>query len=227
MKRAIFPVILFLSSLLAFTSIAQNTSCSPPQNPFTSSPGTSFATTLSCGSNACPSPSNLAATNITANSAVLSWTGVSVPAIYNLSYRKQTTGFWTLVIGASSPFQLDNLTCNTTYEWQVQSVCENSPGTLSLIPWSERHTFTTPLLAIANPNPADDYVAIHLNSVKAEIVSIEVRDITGNLILSRQSSLSENANSIILDTGSLKDGIYYAKIISSAGIQNTRLIIKH
>jgi hypothetical protein len=83
------------------------------------------------------------------------------------------------------------------------------------------------LLSIAIPNPADDYVAIHLNSVKAEIVSIEVRDITGNLILSRQSSLSENANSIILDTGSLKDGIYYAKIISSAGIQNTRLVIKH
>lgn len=227
MKRTAILVTLFISLLLAFSSVAQNTSCPAPQNPTTTSIGansavlnwtaptgvqffyvqwrpvtnppsnytqviaqvpiytlgnlqcntayewqvqsvcsgggviitSSFAgpvtfTTLPCGGTVCPAPTNLTATNITANSAVLSWTGVSVPATYNLRYRTQTTAAWSTVNGVSSPYQLGNLTCNTTYEWQVQSVCANTTGTTTLSAWSASAFFTTLPCPVNCPAPA-------------------------------------------------------------------------
>jgi hypothetical protein len=111
-------------------------------------------TTLGCTSNNCLPPTSLTATNITATGAVLSWNTTSPnPAGYNLRYRSSTSTAWTIINNATSPYQLGGLNCNTTYQWQVQTICYNSAGTVVLSPWSVTHTFTTSSCQTVCPAP--------------------------------------------------------------------------
>jgi hypothetical protein len=50
---------------------------------------------------------------------------------------------WININSFSSLYQLGGLVCNTTYEWQVQSICLNSAGTTTLSVWSPLAFFTT------------------------------------------------------------------------------------
>lgn len=107
-------------------------------------------TTAACPTS-CVTPTGLTATNISANGAVLSWTGAPPPASsYQLRYRVSGTTTWTTISNASSPWQLGNLLCHTTYQWQVRSVCPaTGTNTVSYSPWSLISSFTT----LACPSP--------------------------------------------------------------------------
>jgi hypothetical protein len=103
---------------------------------------TQVFTTLICNLT-CPTPTNLTATNLTATGAVLSWTATAPGAVnYQLRYRVNGTTTWTLINSASSPWQLGGLTCNTSYQWQVRTVCP-AAGLISYSPWSLLSNFTT------------------------------------------------------------------------------------
>lgn len=93
----------------------------------------------------CPAPTGLTATNITTNSAVLSWISpAGSSASYQVRYRIQGTTTWTWVYNASSPTTISNLQCNTIYQWQVRAKCTNSAtGVAIFSPWSPLQVFTT------------------------------------------------------------------------------------
>ena len=85
----------------------------------------------------CYAPENLAASNITPNSATITWTGIGNS--YTVQYRQGAEYPWQTTTTTTASTQLGGLTPETTYEVQVQSDC-GSDGTSN---WSESITFTT------------------------------------------------------------------------------------
>lgn len=101
-------------------------------------------TTMGCNT-VCPTPTGLTSTNITGNFAVLSWTNVNPsPGTYQLRYRVTSAASWTLISNATTPYTLGNLTCGTTYEWQVRTVCPSPVNNLvTYSSWSVITSFNT------------------------------------------------------------------------------------
>ncbi|MCS6990841.1 MAG: M43 family zinc metalloprotease [Chitinophagales bacterium] len=86
----------------------------------------------------CATPSVLTASSITSSSAVLSWSAVSGATAYNLKYEVAGSGQWFSVTVSSNSYTLSGLNAATTYNYQVQAVCD----TVSSL-FSATATFTT------------------------------------------------------------------------------------
>ena len=90
----------------------------------------------------CIRPGDLAADNLTINSATLSWTDINGASLFNIEYGE--TGFTPTgtptVIGVSNPHELTGLTSATEYDYYVQTDC----GGGDLSQWSSGYTFMTP-----------------------------------------------------------------------------------
>ncbi|MFK7971624.1 MAG: fibronectin type III domain-containing protein [Bacteroidia bacterium] len=72
----------------------------------------------------CGSPSNLATTSVSTNSAIFTWSAGGGANSYNLQYRVLGAANWTTVGNiAGTTHSLSGLTSGTDYEWQVQSNC--------------------------------------------------------------------------------------------------------
>ena len=73
---------------------------------------------------------------------------------------------------------------------------------------------------LVTPNPAGDHFNIYLNgNGNAQIL---VTDISGKLVRKYNSS----QNHIIVNSSNLPSGIYYVKVISTAGVRVNRLVIR-
>ena len=128
--------------------------CGPASGTFSPlspwSVGVAFST-LACP-NPCVAPLELHSTNISQNGAVLHWGLATTTGVYNIRYHSANSTAWITLTNVSMPFQLGNLHCGMGYVWQVQQICNTTPGTISgLSPWSVGATFST--LICPNPNP--------------------------------------------------------------------------
>jgi hypothetical protein len=88
----------------------------------------------------CTAPTNLQATNLTANTALLSWSPVAGANEYELQYLQQgmpMNSIITLYIDSNSEL-LTTLSSNTTYLWRVRALCANDNS-----PYSSVENFTT------------------------------------------------------------------------------------
>ncbi|KGE89482.1 MAG: fibronectin type III domain-containing protein [Phaeodactylibacter xiamenensis] len=88
----------------------------------------------------CVAPTGLQATNLTTNSALLSWGAVSGANEYKLQYLQQgmpINSIVTLSVAGNSK-QLTVLSANTTYLWRVKAICSNEDS-----PYSSVENFTT------------------------------------------------------------------------------------
>jgi uncharacterized repeat protein (TIGR01451 family) len=76
-----------------------------------------------CNNPNCPAPTNLVATNITNNSAVLSWieTGTATEWEINLSINGVSTSF--PIIANVNPFVLTGLQCGSSITYEIKSIC--------------------------------------------------------------------------------------------------------
>jgi hypothetical protein len=79
---------------------------------------------------ACDIPAGLSAGNITATSAVLSWTAVSGAESYNVAWQKVNSGFWNIVADVKTTSTTIGgypvgLSPDTKYRFMVQAVCSS------------------------------------------------------------------------------------------------------
>ncbi|MBD2705673.1 fibronectin type III domain-containing protein [Spirosoma sp. BT702] len=93
----------------------------------------------------CNIPFNLASSNIQSISAQLSYDGFGSGTSYEIRYRTGANAWVSVTTSNTSTYQLTGLTNNTTYEWQIRTLCSGG-GTSS---WSYSLFFTT--VQCANP----------------------------------------------------------------------------
>ena len=74
------------------------------------------------GTTTCAAPAGLTTSNIAATSATVNWTGNGA-ASYNLQYKTNTATTWTTISTTATSYSISGLVAATTYNFQVQSVC--------------------------------------------------------------------------------------------------------
>ncbi|MEN4760843.1 fibronectin type III domain-containing protein [Chryseobacterium sp. C39-AII1] len=90
-----------------------------------------------------PTPPTLAISNITSNSAVVTWTPIVPNANYILRWREVGTTFWnepTIPQPPANSYTIQNLDPFTKYEVQVANICA---GETTANPWSNPKVFIT------------------------------------------------------------------------------------
>jgi bacillolysin len=89
-----------------------------------------FLIGITVNSNACNIPTGLNASNITATSAVLSWTAVSGASGYHVSWQEINAGFWFSANTTANSLTVGGypvgLKPNTTYHFMVYAVCDQA-----------------------------------------------------------------------------------------------------
>ena len=131
--------------------------------------------TLACPTS-CPTPSGLTATNITSSGATLNWSAsTSSPALFNIRYRPANTTAWITINNVSAPFNLAGAPCNSSIEWQVQTICANAAGTATLSQWSPSSYFTT--TACTSPCPAP--TGLNTTNISANAATANWAAVTG------------------------------------------------
>ena len=99
----------------------------------------------------CISPAGAAASNITTNSATVSWNAVADANSYNLQYKPSTASSWTTISNiAGTSKGLTGLSPSTGYDFAVQTNCASASSA-----YSSSTSFTT--LADSGPACADNY----------------------------------------------------------------------
>jgi hypothetical protein len=94
----------------------------------------------------CPVPSNMASSNVSINTATVTWTTASTYTAYKVQWRKVGTTAWASAnVTSGTTYNMTGLTAATNYEAQVQTTCPNLASV-----FTASTTFTT----LANPTCA-------------------------------------------------------------------------
>ncbi len=72
---------------------------------------------------ACPAPTGLAATNVTASGATLNWTASASATSYVVEFRVGTSGAWTMDTTTATTLTLSGLASGTQYQARVRALC--------------------------------------------------------------------------------------------------------
>ncbi|WP_374460095.1 fibronectin type III domain-containing protein [Chryseobacterium taeanense] len=93
-----------------------------------------------------PTPPNVTISNITTNSALITWSPLALSSHYFMRYRivGSGAGGWStnipLPLAPANTYNLGGLNVYTTYEVQIANMCDNES---TLNPWSNPKVFTT------------------------------------------------------------------------------------
>ena len=113
----------------------------------------------------CLIPSGLSATNVSQTGASLYLTPTSSnTGTFNIRYHSANSTTLTTIEHVTLPYQLGNLACGTSYEWQAQLICPTTAGTVPTVSdWSTGGTFTT--LACPTPTPCNAPVGLSATNI--------------------------------------------------------------
>lgn len=107
-------------------------------------------------------PSGLTVDQITATSALLAWQMATGAQSYEIRIRP-VGGNWTLIETEQTNWQVEELTPETTYQWQVRA--SNTTGQSA---YSTSSSFTTPPAGYP-PMPPSNLIAANITNVKATL----------------------------------------------------------
>lgn len=137
----------------------------------------------------CDVPSGLFTSNIKSTSVKTNWNATTAANKYKVRYRISGTSTWTNISASNNGKKLNNLSSGTTYDWQVQSIC-NTLG-LGKSEWSVLQNFTTNALRMSAstetafevyPNPVTAFTTITFSLNQPENVAIRLFSIEGKEI---------------------------------------------
>ncbi len=111
-------------------------------------------TTLNSTTTTCAIPGNLSVSNITINSSTLNWSAISGALSYNINYRIFGSTSWINQTSSINSINLTNLTSNSTYEFQVRSVCSAGSSAFAT------STFTTLPVGVSTLVPRFDHIVV-------------------------------------------------------------------
>jgi len=79
----------------------------------------------------CGTAVGLYASSIASTSVTLNWSAVNGATSYNVQYRVVGNGIWTPATASTSSLPLSGLIANTSYEFQVQTICSSGSSAFS------------------------------------------------------------------------------------------------
>ena len=178
------------------------------------SAGTLTTFTTDCngtGPVSCDAPTGLTVSNITNNSAIVSWTAGNSTS-WVVMYKQQSDSQWQNATVQTNSFNMDNLTINTVYDVAVKAICPDGSES------DEASTsFTTTGVGIDNitlsnsislmPNPADNYIELNVNS-NVNVKEAVVYNAFGQMI----QTVELNNNKARIDLSSMASGMYFVRV---------------
>lgn len=182
--------------------------------------------TTADASTACETPTNLTASSLTIESAVLDWDQADTTVnTWTINYKKTDDASWSTVDVMTHPFTLTGLEYNTNYQVKVAANCE---GTLS--DFTAVVTFKTlgdgiQDLALANsitlyPNPTSG--AFSIRNAASVIEAVEVYDVYGKLL----NRVVVNDTQVTMSASEYAAGMYFVKVYTDGGVVTKSFIKK-
>lgn len=166
----------------------------------------------------CPAPTHVTASNVTATSAVISWTNGGSESAWTIDYNGHTVNV------DSNPYTLTGLTANTTYTVAVMARCSDDETS----EWSEAYTFTTASVGIDDvdgsaialyPNPASTMVT--LTGIE-EAATVTLVDMNGRV----NGEWRVENGKLTIDVSSLTSGAYFVRIAGEQVNVIRKLIVR-
>ena len=191
-----------------------------------------WSDTISFVSDVCPDATNLTASDVRGNSAVLDWTDGGRATEWEIQWGFQgfEAGSGVTVIADHHPYTLTGLTGETTYDIYVRAICGNNFVSEN---WSNKVTITTAYSNINSvvddtrvrlyPNPTGADVELQLPATTSE-VKVEVMDVSGRVLLT--NLLPVGTEKVTLATSQLAQGAYYVRIVGGDINAVKKLIVK-
>ncbi len=208
----------------------------------------SLLTSLGCQPPApvlCNAVTGLNASNVTANSATISWNAVSGSPYYNLYYKTQSATYWKVISTGSTSATLTGLQAGTIYNYKLETRCLNgylsnavsanftTTGTASCTDvYESNNTLATAkpiapgtaINALINSSSDNDYFSFDItaagNNLNLSLTSLPANyDLRLYNSAGTQVGISQNtgttAESITYNNATA--GTYYARVNSAAG----------
>lgn len=181
-----------------------------------------------------PSFSTMKSVSITAVSAKLKWADATNADSYQVRYKPASSSVWTTKTASKKTVSVAGLAPNTTYDWQVRSVCSAPNPPLS--GYTANRKFTTlpqklldnvrPITINAFPNPATDYVQLDIVLSTGGPLSLSVYNLVGQHQFTRNFEVQAGSNIITLDVGQWTKGIYFIEALSGNQRTTGRITIE-
>lgn len=168
----------------------------------------------------CVTPFDLAVSNISGSTAMLSWQAGEGNLRWNLHWRKSDASAWTEVDGlTATSYELAGLEEGASYLWSVMAECE-----LNESRWATQNRFTTTLSGIGTADISGVSVFVKggvlniVNPERAHIGSIRIYNSAGQMVKAYDVDTAEN---VFIPLGSTAGQVLVIKI---AGRDSERTI---
>jgi hypothetical protein len=151
-------------------------------------------------------------------SVLLEWSGATGATSYLIEYRVTGSLQWdtTYAHGSSTSLQLKNLLPYTSYEWRIQSLCNQSVSNSAHSGIGFFTTLPTLLDSIQNaeefivyPNPANELIHIYYSDGGAEKISVTMLDMVGRHVAEQVFENKNGDHDFLLPIDQLSGGIYF------------------
>ena len=189
--------------------------------------GTSYGqektfTTGSAPVEPCDVPTGLTVTDVQSESITVTWDNANVLR-WNLQYGP-VGGTLASATAYANTYMFTNLNPLTTYQIQVQAVCEE--GNVS--DWSPAVEATTTNLnsylennVTLYPNPAKEFVDVRIDG-DLNVTGMEVYDVYGKLI----NTINVIDNTTHINVSGLANGMYFVRVTTEQGVVTKRFVKK-
>ena len=173
----------------------------------------------------CPTPTNVTVTDITTNSAVVTWTQPdNTASSWTVQYKQSAASSWNSATANAATYTLLNLEPATNYDVQVIANCTNG---LTSDP-SATVSFTTETVGIDDytldnsvvvyPNPTRGTVQVE--NTQSDIQQVMMYDAYGKLL----STVEVSGNNATLDLSGYADGLYFMRVTTDKGVVTKRVV---
>lgn len=186
----------------------------------------------------CTTPTGTTATNITTVKAKLNWAPVTGAVQYEVWAKPSSITRWkkVLVPGNKNFLNLNGLSCGTTYDWKIRTICDSTATNISA--FSAVQNFTTAICFAIGAVPqienalttSANNINVYPNPIKAN-GTIFLQGIIGkatyNLYTISGQSIAKGTitNSTIQLTGKILPGTYLLQLSSATAITKKKIVV--
>ena len=183
-------------------------------------------TTLQQGVEPCDVPTGVTASNITGEGATITWDNNANASSWNIQY-KPANGQLTSATTSTHSYIITGLTPGTTYNVQVQAVCDGN----NTSDWSAIYSFTTTTgihswlenSVKVFPNPANDFVNVQCTMYNVQLsADLHIFDVYGKLV----QTVPMTGETTAINVSNLADGMYFVRVATEAGMVTKPFVVK-